>query len=216
MSNIEKVFMVAEKEIGTREDPPGSERCKYSVEYGLIGYWCVMFVWWVMKHAGLSKLFYDGGKIASCTALYKFCKSKGLLTTNPVKGDFVLFSWDGMKTINHIGIVEKVTPSFVYTIEGNTHDDSKGETDLDDRVMKRKRSIKYVYAYIHPDYKEQVKGNVWDFLYSQPIDDRKHRIKGTRPGAVFTVKYPAKEINGELWFETVNKTYVKAKCFDII
>ena len=81
-----------------------------------------MFVWWVFKQAGLSKLFYGGSKVAACTTAMNWFKSKGQFhKSNPKPGDCVFFNWNGgTSTANHIGIVEKVSGSSVICIEGNT------------------------------------------------------------------------------------------------
>lgn len=42
--------MLAKSQIGIHESPSNSNIVKYSKEYGLIGPWCCMFIWWLFKH----------------------------------------------------------------------------------------------------------------------------------------------------------------------
>lgn len=49
-----KVLQVAESQLDTKEFPPGSNKTKYGVWYGIDGQkWCAIFVSWVFNEAGL-------------------------------------------------------------------------------------------------------------------------------------------------------------------
>ncbi len=125
-SDAAKVIQIAQTQIGTKEN--GTNNVKYNTEY--YGHsvhseaypWCCVFVWWVFKQAGLSNLFYGGGKTAACATLMSWFKSKGQFhTSNPQPGDVVFFDFTGSGVSHHVGIVESVKSNgTVITIEGNT------------------------------------------------------------------------------------------------
>lgn len=83
MNQIDALIEVATAQIGTAEDPRGSNNVKYNTAYygrpvsGSSYPWCMVFVWWCFREAGLSSLFYDGGKTASCTTLMKWAQFRG-------------------------------------------------------------------------------------------------------------------------------------------
>lgn len=150
MAQQDLILNKAIEEIGTYEADDRS--VKYSNQYGLPKQdWCVMFVWWVFFQCGLSNLFLNGRKTASCGALYQYALNNNYLTSNPQKGDLALFNWDGNRNPQHIGIVEKVSTNKVTTIEGNTI-----ISNHNNGVARKTRSTEYVVAYIHPAYSETV------------------------------------------------------------
>lgn len=128
----EKLLAWAEAQIGTTEDPKGSNRIRYNTAYygrevsGEKYPWCVTFIWCGFQETGLSRLFYDGKKTASCTALMRWAQSKGLFVTSGYKaGDLFLYDWDGDRVdADHIGIYTgKMDANGGYiVIEGNTND----------------------------------------------------------------------------------------------
>lgn len=42
----------------------------------------------------------------------------------PTAGDIISFDWEVDGEVNHVGIVEKVENNIIYTIEGNSTDDT--------------------------------------------------------------------------------------------
>lgn len=117
-----KVIQIAAAEVGNKENPMGSDRQKYGVAYGRNGVaWCCIFAWWVFKQAGLSSLFYGGKKVATCTTVMKWFKSRGQWHKSPKVGDCVFFNWSGGSSVaHHIGIVESIKSNgSVVCIEGN-------------------------------------------------------------------------------------------------
>lgn len=124
-SGASKLLSVARKQIGVKE-AGSSNKVKYNTEYygravsGSAYPWCCVFVWWVFKHAGLSKLFYGGGKTAACRTAMAWFKKKGRFYKKPKVGDVVFFDFTGCGVSHHVGIVEKVKSNgSVVTIEGN-------------------------------------------------------------------------------------------------
>ena len=54
---------------------------------------------------------------------FRWFRERGLWQDNtyvPNPGDIIFFNWDGDGLVDHVGIVEKVENSRVYTIEGNS------------------------------------------------------------------------------------------------
>lgn len=109
---------VAIGEIGYKEQ--GNNKTKYGKWYGMNGAkWCHMFVSWCAAQAGESASVVP--KTASTSTGMEFFKKKGLFKDKgkytPKRGDIIYFKSAGA---SHVGIVEKVSGTTVYTIEGNT------------------------------------------------------------------------------------------------
>lgn len=130
MSQINDLLKVASKELGVAEDPRGSNNVIFNTAYygrpvsGSSYPWCMVFVWWCFREAGLSALFYGGGKTASCTTLMNWAKRKGQwVTAGYRRGDVILFQFDTDDKADHVGICERVEPGKLICIEGNTNDE---------------------------------------------------------------------------------------------
>lgn len=209
MNMIDNIIDLANKQVGIKENPIGSNNVIYNTEYyghpvSGSGYaWCVVFCWWLFKQCGLSYLFFGGSKTASCTTLLNYAKSKGLTTNNPAKGDLVIFEWENGQ--RHIGIIEKVTSKTIYTIEGN----------CSDCVKKMKRDYKNVIGFIHPEYTE-IKYTVLpkNSIWSQPIKQDAYRERYVEQNYPITVYLNSFKQNDEFWYKTIKGKYVLAKCFD--
>ena len=153
MTSASDLLRAARNELGYREEGPNIT--KYNREYygeNTPAEWCVIFVWYLFDYLGYNDLFYDGGKITSCTNYWKWAKTKGTVVDEPKPGDIVLLNWDGLgskaKVAHHMGIYVGLKGNNIQTIEGNTSTDS----DTTDRVMLRTRSRKNVCAYIRVGY----------------------------------------------------------------
>jgi len=126
-SDVEKLISIAKKEVGVTESPAGSNKVKYNTWYygrevsGSNYSWCAVFQNWIFQQAGLSDLFYGGGKTASCTTLRDFYKSKEQLVTSDYKpGDLVFLHFKKAGICEHIGLIVGVSGTTLTTIEGNT------------------------------------------------------------------------------------------------
>ena len=124
----EKYASTAEREIGVSE-PRGDDKYInwYSEETGVrfskTSEWCNMFTTWCARQAGVKSNMIPTS--ASCTTTMNWFKNnkkwKDKNGYTPRRGDNILFNWKGQTSIaNHIGIVQKVSGNYVYTIEGNT------------------------------------------------------------------------------------------------
>jgi hypothetical protein len=123
-----KVISIARSQIGTVENPRGSNNIKYNTDYygkpvsGDAYPWCCAFVWWVFKEANLSHLFYGGDKTASCRVAMSWFKSQNqFVTSGYAPGDVIFFDLEGAGHATHVGIVESVSGNRVTCIEGNTN-----------------------------------------------------------------------------------------------
>lgn len=159
MTGAEKLLAVAQGELGTKESPAGSNRVKYNTAYygretsGDSYPWCCVFLWWCFREAGLSALFYGGGKTASSGALANWARKNGrFVEKNYRLGDLVFFRFSGT-VIEHMGVVERVnTDGSLVTIEGNTgtlSDANGGE------VQRRTRAVRYAVGALRPEYEEE-------------------------------------------------------------
>lgn len=141
------VLKTAITEIGTIEDPRGSNRVKYNAWYyekdvsGSAYPWCMAFVQWCFFKAGRPLPF----RTASCGALLRWYKEQDreCIVKEPKPGDIVIFDLPDYPTKHdHCGILECRIGDYVTTIDGNTGNDGA--------VMRRTRPEKQVYAYIRP------------------------------------------------------------------
>ncbi len=151
---VNKLLKTAEGEIGTKENPKGSNKVKYNTAYygrevsGSAYPWCCAFIWWLFRECDASNLFYGGKKTASCTTLMNFYKNKGQTSSTPKVGSLAFFNWGSGTKAKHIGIVKSVNADGSFnTIEGNTavgNDSNGGE------VMERRRYKSQVIAFAYP------------------------------------------------------------------
>lgn len=154
------VVELARREIGITEKPAGSNHVKYNTAYygkevsGGAYPWCCVFLWWLFQKAGTPALFFGGGKTASCGALAQYAKRKGCFVNQGYRsGDLVFFRFSG-KTIQHVGIVERVLPDgTLVTVEGNTGNLSDANGGA---VMRRTRSPALAVGAYRPAYEEEI------------------------------------------------------------
>ena len=88
--------------------------------------WCAVFVSWVANQSG----YLQAGvipKFSGCQTGIDWFKAMGEWQEKgytPKEGDIIFFDWEVDGKVNHVGIVEKVENGKVYTIEGNSTDDT--------------------------------------------------------------------------------------------
>lgn len=118
----------ARDQIGTKEDPDGSNNVVYNTHYygrpiNDPNYaWCVVFLWDGFRLTGNGNAFFGGGKTASCSSVEYWGRVNGykIKPTELQPGDLVIFDLDRAGSpYDHIGIVEEVTAGKLTTIEGN-------------------------------------------------------------------------------------------------
>lgn len=125
-SAAQQMVALAQREIGVKEQPPGSNDSPRIAEYRKatagsgIGPWCAYFTSWLAKSAGVP-VGEAGQGFGSVDALYGWAQRTGKAIQNgpgvtPKAGDLIV--WD-----EHIGLVESVdADGTVHTIEGNSSD----------------------------------------------------------------------------------------------
>lgn len=142
---------VAIGEIGTKENPPNSNRVLYSDWYGLVGPWCAMFVTWCYTKAGNKHFDPKKARWAYCPFMVADARNNRnglkMVSAAEVKpGDIVLFDWQGDGVSDHVGLFEgwKKKGSTFTAIEGNT---SLSDNSNGGQVMRRDRKIKEVICF---------------------------------------------------------------------
>ena len=141
------------------------KRCKYNKWYydsdvtGSCYDWCVVFLMWLFFQLGAIEMLY--GKTANVGTIAMQFLNKGRLVKKDYKpGDLVIFSWSGepstwisgVKSLEHIGIIEEVNANGTYTtIEGNTGNSSNGE------VKRCIRNASQISCACRPAYKSEPK-----------------------------------------------------------
>ena len=155
---LSTVLALARRELGVREEPANSNRVKYNTAYydrevsGAAYPWCCVFLWWLFREAGASRLFYGGGKTASCSALARYARAQGqYVEGNYRPGDLVFFRFSGT-AIQHIGILERLEGDTLVTIEGNT---GVGNDANGGAVLRRQRDPASAVGAYRPRYEEE-------------------------------------------------------------
>ena len=118
MSGIQALLDVARSQLGVHEDPPYSNRVKYSAWYGLTGPWCDMFVSWCADQSGNADVI---GKFAYTPSHEAWFRKNGreVNIRDAKPGDILFFNFIGRTS--HVGIVEANRGDGLITIEGNTN-----------------------------------------------------------------------------------------------
>jgi len=132
-------------ELGTKESPAGSNQCKYTQWYGMVGPWCAMFCTWSYDSSGgPGSSTFDRNQSRYSYVPYVVSDAYngrfGLsVTSSPKAGDLVCYDWQWNGEYDHIGFFEEWTGGHTFNaIEGNTavgNDSNGGE------VMRRQRDV---------------------------------------------------------------------------
>lgn len=160
MSTAKAVMEVAQKYLGTKESPAGSNNVIFNTDYyghavsGDDFPWCCVFVWDVFRIAGASQLFYGGNKTAYCPTYENWAISAGLSVGKDSGqcGDVVTMDF-GKGRASHIGfILAKLSDGTYQTIEGNT---SVTSQDNGGAVMVRIRGNDVIRCIFRPKYEKE-------------------------------------------------------------
>lgn len=174
MAKPETLITLALSQVGTREDPPGSNRQPYGAELDTLPWyfykdksgktwihkvngfdWCTqfhddMFITAFGINTARKILFRPeyNNYGAVVTYSYNYYKAKGRIGTTPKKGCSIFLKRNG--TLTHIGIVYDFDDKYVYTIEGNAGTNHQ-------YVVKNKylRTDTYIAGYGYPDYESE-------------------------------------------------------------
>ena len=132
-------------QLGIKEDPPESNKVRYSDWYGIVGPWCAMFVTWCYDASGgPGSNTFDRNQARYSYVPYIVSDARGgryglSVTSTPAPGDLVCYDWERNGEYDHVGFFEAWTGSHTFTaLEGNTstsNDSNGGE------VMRRQRDV---------------------------------------------------------------------------
>lgn len=122
MATAQQFLDVANAQLGIGEDPPGSNRNKFTAWFGVIGAWCAMFQSWCMAQVGMGQLrsawvddwmhHAQDGSWGTWVGQYDEIRP----------GDLAIFDWDGGSS-DHIAAVNRVFDGGQWeSIEGNWAD----------------------------------------------------------------------------------------------
>lgn len=137
--NSTKLINIARKEIGVREighnaGPRVHQYLAY-VGFTTAAPWCAAFVSYIFWQAG-----YNQPKIAWSPSLFPAAR----LARDALPGMVMGIYFDNLKRIAHVGIVEKIQGSFLFSIEGNTN---LAGSRNGDGVYRKTRHIRTIYRY---------------------------------------------------------------------
>jgi CHAP domain len=145
----------AEKHIGRKEDPPGSNRTPFGEWFGVNGVaWCNIFVSYCFQvgagytivdgfHGGKGAGIYPGKGCAYVPTTEAWMRANGMWIGRvpPQAGDIAIYNWDGGEP-DHIGIVAKDLGNGEFeAVEGNT---SVASNSNGGEVMRRVRRLTQV------------------------------------------------------------------------
>lgn len=141
----------AKKWIGTKENPPGSNKVFFSEWYGMRGPWCAMYVTWCYTQAKAKHFNKNAARWAYCPFMINDARNQrhGLTIVPKDKakpGDIVLFDWSNDNVADHVGLLTTTVRGGIFkSIEGNT---AVGADSDGGQVMIRERHIDDVAAFV--------------------------------------------------------------------
>lgn len=142
MSDIAKLNAAFHAEIGTSETPKGSNNVKYNTAfyghevYGDNYAWCCAFIWWVFRECGLAQTFCNGNKTAYCPFVVNWAKTHNQWVTSGYQlGDILLFDWNHDGLADHIGWCAGTAGGYAKSIEGNSSNVVKLNSQSFDKIM---------------------------------------------------------------------------------
>jgi len=146
----EKALKRAKTQLGTTENPRGSNKQKFGLWYGMNGVpWCAIFCTWCYVQEG-GKAMARGSRYAYVPWIVNAARAGNYgfsITRDPKPGDLVCYDWEGNGVSDHVGLFERSLGDQRFTaIEGNTavgNDSNGGE------VMRRERNRSQVQAFVH-------------------------------------------------------------------
>ncbi len=155
MATAKDILEAARRELGTREEPANSNRVKYNTWYygrevsGPAYPWCMVFVQWVFAQTGVPLPL----KTSSCGALMNAAKKAGQWVPRDFRpGDVVIYDFPGGGATDHTGIIERVTPTGVVAIEGNTS--QTGSQSNGGMVCRKTRPARQIVGAARPKFEE--------------------------------------------------------------
>lgn len=152
-----KIVSIASAEVGYTGT---STYSKYGEWYGYQGGWCTTFVLWCYSQTDQSlgtslygTVIPSGG---NCNSMISWYESKGRYHKRgdgytPKAGDLVFFDWSGNGSSQHVGIVDYISGSTVYTVEGNCSGQVKAR-EYTANGSKPYNNISAIMGYAAPEF----------------------------------------------------------------
>ena len=189
----DKMVAIARQELGTLENPPGSNKVKYNDwiygKKGAVAQWCANFISWVANQAGIDKSILPH---VGYTPDYfdKVLKGGGreVSTKEAMKGDLMFFAGRAGRPygVYHIGLVTGADgKGKVSTIEGNTS--TKGSKDgiaVAEKV--RQSTANLPLRILRPNYKDPGTPSGQQTQNTQLGEAEVASYAGTRGGGVMS------------------------------
>lgn len=176
--SLARLIEIERADLKYTENPPGSNKTKYGVWYGINGVpWCVQAQAYWFEKAGEFKAFMGGDKTASCGQLLAWHKAHGNVVdkANIQVGDLLILNFSGTQETQHIGlVVDTLKHGWYQTVEGNTSPGAEGSQNNGGCVALKTRSVNQVVAVIRPEYKKipsDVKGHWAESAIEWAMDD---------------------------------------------
>ena len=143
-------FDFAMSELGSHEEPAGSNACEFSEWYRVRGPWGLMFISWCYAMAG-SRAFAPGRRYSYAPHLLADAvrsANRLSVTERPLQGDLVIYDLDGDGVADHAGMFDAWRDAEWHelrAIEGvsSCFGENAGE------VMLRSRQASEVLAFVH-------------------------------------------------------------------
>jgi murein L,D-transpeptidase YcbB/YkuD len=151
----DEVRRILRAEVGTTENPPGSNNTKYGAWYGYNGApWCAMFQLWVDAKAGHLLTI----KSAYTPTLAQYFIDHKRAGKTPRVGAYAFHNFDGSR-IQHVSrVIDVINPTTVRTVEGNTSPSAAGSQENGDGVYIKTRSVRSgdIVLFGYPEYEKEL------------------------------------------------------------
>lgn len=206
-----KIVSVATAEVGYAGT---STYSKYGEWFGYQGGWCTTFVLWCYNQTdcSLGTSLY-GNAIPSggnCNSMISWYESKGRYHKRgdgytPKAGDLVFFDWSGNGSSQHVGIVDYISGSTVYTVEGNCSGQVKAR-EYTASGSKPYNNISAIMGYASPEFsrvsdgssnKTTVKKTTAQKTTSEKSETKKQITTATKKTTVTTTEKTTEIIKAE-------------------
>lgn len=159
MGTLSDLLAIAEKQLGTKESPPNSNKVRYNTWYygrevsGKDYPWCMVFCQWCFDQAKIKVPV----RTASCSTMLSYTKrTNTYVNRNHLQpGDLLLFNFNDPSstvTATHCGILQNQNGTKLKVIEGNT---GVGNNTNGGMVMIRDRTIYQVVGAFRPMFDEE-------------------------------------------------------------
>lgn len=146
-----------EGELGTVEEPAGSNRVKYNQWYYDRTHdyyrnskpyaWCGTFVAYALHFSGIYIDTDLHNALMYVPKAKNVLTARGCKTDTPQVGDIVIFDWNNDGFQEHIGFYIGMDGDKVLTIEGNTSSDNIGDQSNGGMVCRKRRSLKQIQGF---------------------------------------------------------------------